>query len=137
MTVDKIRRSSTSVVLPLPDITIRAGDRLLVHETPERLKAFESAIGAALYARDQRVDEDHPLQDDGQQVIEIIVDQRSPLLGRTLQSSQFIENYNMIALAVHRGGEKIESMPRELGNLHLRLGDMLMAKGSSGIILPF
>ena len=130
MVVDKIRRSANAFVLPLPDVILRAGDKLLVHDTPEKLKSFENIIDAALYSRDQRVDENHPLQDKDQQVIEIIVDQRSPLLGATLQSSRFIETYNMIALAVHRRGDRIREMPRGLGNLSLQLGDILLAQGT-------
>ncbi|MEZ5536732.1 MAG: SLC13 family permease [Thiolinea sp.] len=130
MEVDKVRRSSTSVVLPLPDVIVREGDKLLVHDTPEKLKSFESSTGMVLYAKNALVSENHPLQDDeDHQVIEILVDQRSPLLGRTLQSTHFIETYRMIALAVHRRGDQIKAMPRGLGNLTLQLGDILLAQG--------
>lgn len=129
LNVDKIRRSETSFIVPLPDVTVRAGDKLLVHDTPEQLKAFEKATGTVLYAKNQRIDEAHPLTDEDQTVIEIIIDQRSPLLGRTLQSTRFIENYKMIALAVHRQGDKIKEMPKGLGNLRLRLGDIILAQG--------
>ena len=128
--IDKIRRSESSFVLPLPDVVVRAGDKLLVHDTPEQLKVFEKATGTVLYAKDQRIDDDHPLKNEDQSVIEIIIDQRSPLLGRTLQSTRFIENYKMIALAVHRQGGRIREMPNGLGNFHLRLGDILLAQGT-------
>ncbi len=130
MVIDKVRRTSMSLVLPLPDVTVREGDKLLVHDTPDKLKAYEAATGTVLYAKNHVVDEDHPLQDDeDHQVIEIIIDQRSPLLGRTLQSTHFIETYKMIALAVHRRGDQITEMPRGLGNLPLQLGDILLAQG--------
>ncbi len=128
--VDKIRRSETSFVVPFPDVIICAGDKILVHDTPEQLKVFESLTDTVLYAKNQRVDDDHPLSDQDQEVIEIIIDQRSPLLGRTLQTTRFIENYKMIALAIHRGGGKVREMPRGLGNLPLQLGDILLAQGS-------
>jgi di/tricarboxylate transporter len=128
--VDKIRRSETSFVVPLPDVIIRVGDKILVHDTPEQLKEFEVATDTVLYAKNQRVDDEHPLNDENQSVIEIIIDQRSPLLGKTLQATRFIENYKMIALAVHRGGGKVREMPRGLGNLPLQLGDILLAQGS-------
>ena len=130
LNVDKIRRSESSYVVPLPDVIVRVGDKILVHDTPEQLKAFEKATGTVLYARDQRIDDEHPLKNEDQIVIEIIIDQRSPLLGRTLQSTRFIENYKMIALAVHRQGGKIREMPNGLGNFHLRLGDILLAQGT-------
>ena len=130
LTIDKVRRSESSFILPLPDVIVCAGDKLLVHDTPEKLKAFENATDTVLYAKDQRVDAEHPLKNEDQTVIEIIIDQRSPLLGRTLQSTRFIENYRMIALAVHRQGEKIREMPSGLGNFQLRLGDILLAQGT-------
>ncbi|HPE58943.1 MAG TPA: SLC13 family permease [Thiolinea sp.] len=130
LAIDKIRRSSTALILPLPDAVVREGDRLLVHDTPENLKFFENAIDATLYAGSHRVDESNPLESNDQRVIEIIVDQRSPLLGRTLQSTHFIETYNMVALAVHRGGEQIREMPKGLGNFRLRHGDILLAQGT-------
>ena len=128
--VGKIRRSTTSFIVPLPDVIIRAGDKILIHDTPEQLKELEKMTDTVLYAKNQRVDEENPLTEGDQRVIEIIIDQRSPLLGTTLQASRFIENYKMIALAVHRGGEKIHEMPSGLGNLNLQLGDILLAQGS-------
>ena len=106
LVVGKIRRTKTSFIVPLPDVIIRAGDKILVHDTPEQLKKFEKMTDTLLYAKNHRVDDEHPLTEGDQKVIEIIIDQRSPLLGTTLQASRFIENYKMIALAVHRGGEK-------------------------------
>ena len=128
--VDKIRRSETSFVVPLPDVIIRVGDKILVHDTPEQLKEYEAATDTVLYAKNHRVDDEHPLNDENQSLIEIIIDQRSPLLGKTLQASRFIENYKMIALAVHRGGGKVREMPKGLGHLQLQLGDILLAQGS-------
>lgn len=130
MAVDKVRRPNKNAVLTFSDVTILEGDKLLVHDTPDRLKAFEAATGTALYAKDHIVDAEHPLQDEeDHQVIEIIIDQRSPLLGKTLQSTSFIERYKMIALAVHRRGSQIKAMPEGLGNLPLRLGDILLVQG--------
>ncbi len=129
MNVNKIRRSESTFVLPIPDVVVQAGDRLLVHDTPEKLKAFEKAISATLYSGSKQVDDTHPLQSKDQQLIQIIVHGRSPLLHRTLKSAHFIENYHLVAVAVHRGGEKITSMPQGFGNLRLREGDVLLVQG--------
>ena len=131
MKVDKIRRGKPPFIYiyPNPDVTIQANDHLLVHDTPENLKKFEQSIGASLYSGSTKVDDEHPLQSEDQQLIEIIIHSRSPLLHRTLKSSRFIERYHLVALAVHRGGEKIRSMPQGLGNLRLREGDVLLVQG--------
>ncbi|MEE9302673.1 MAG: SLC13 family permease [Thiotrichaceae bacterium] len=129
MKVDKIRRSESTFVMPIPDVVIQAGDRLLVHDSPENLKAFEKAISATLYSGSKQVDDKHPLQSKDQQLIEIIVHGRSPLLHRTLKSAHFIETYHLVAVAVHRGGKNITSMPQGFGNLRLREGDVLLVQG--------
>ena len=44
----QIRRRSTAV-LPLPTMKLRAGDRLVLQDTPENLKDFESSLKAVLH----------------------------------------------------------------------------------------
>ncbi len=131
MKVDKIRRGDNTFIYiyPNPDVTIQANDHLLVHDTPEKLKQFEQATGATLYSGSKKVDDKHPLQNKDQQLIEIIVHSRSPLFNRTLQSVHFIERYQLVALALHRDGKKVRSMPKGLGKLRLREGDVLLVQG--------
>ena len=45
MRVEGVRRSDNVQIVPLPDAVIRAGDRLFVVDTPNRLKEFEGALG--------------------------------------------------------------------------------------------
>ena len=44
MKVDRIRRTEHTSILPLPDARIKGGDRLLVRDTPDRLKFYEQAL---------------------------------------------------------------------------------------------
>lgn len=129
MSVGKIRRTASTFLPPLSEMIIQADDRLLVHDTPEKLKEYEQTLGAQLYSGSKQVDEEHPLESKDQQLIEIIVHGRSPLKNRTLKKIRFIEQYKLVALAVHRGGEKIQSMPQGLGNLRLLEGDVLLVQG--------
>ena len=46
MKVIRIRRNDT-MVLPLPDVELRPGDRLRVRDTPQNLKSFEEALKTA------------------------------------------------------------------------------------------
>jgi di/tricarboxylate transporter len=114
----------------LPDATIKAGDRLLVNDTPENLKELESALGAALYVGDTAVDEEHPLAEEGQQIAEIVVMQGSPLLGRTLKQLQFHNRYQLIALAIHRAGYTTEILREKLEQVRFRTGDVLLVQGN-------
>ena len=43
--VSGIRRTENTFTVPLPDARIRAGDRLLVRDTPKQLKDYERSIG--------------------------------------------------------------------------------------------
>ena len=121
-------------IQPLPDAHIQAGDRLLVSDTPENLKEFESALGATLYVGDTAVDEDHPLSDEGQQMAEIIVMQGSPLLGSTLRQVNFATRYQLHVIAIHREGSTLETLREKIEQITLRIGDVLLVQGHNETI---
>lgn len=125
-----IRRSQTKALKPLPDTRIVANDRLLVCDTPEHLKTFEQALEASLYPIDPEFSGHQHVKEGKQQWIEILIQQRSPLLGQTLQSINFIGKYHLVALGVHRD-EPIKAIPNGLGNLQLKLGDILLVQGNN------
>lgn len=129
MNVEGIRRSETTYIMPLPDAVINPGDRLLVHDTPANLKTFEQLLGATLYSAGDEVSEDHPLQAEDQQLAEAIVFRGSPLQNRTLNEIRFADSYQLVVLAIHRANERIKSMPQGLGNLNMRIGDVLLVQG--------
>jgi di/tricarboxylate transporter len=129
MRVNGIRRSKTTYIMPLPDAVINPGDRLLVHDTPTRLKEFEQVLGATLYSGGDEVSENHPLVAEDQQLAEAIVFRGSPLQNRTLNEMRFADSYQLVVLAIHRANALIRSMPQGLGNLNLRVGDVLLVQG--------
>ena len=132
--VTRIMRGSGTFIQPLPDAHIRAGDRLLVSDTPENLKEFESALGATLYVGDTAVDEENPLSDEGQQMAEIVVMQGSPLLGMTLRQLNFANRYQLLVLAIHRAGSTLETLREKIEQIPLRSGDVLLVQGHSDTI---
>jgi di/tricarboxylate transporter len=129
MKVEKIRRTETTYIMPLPDAVINPGDRLLLHDTPVHLKTFEQELGATLYSGDDQVNEDHPLQAHDQQLAEAIIFRGSPLQNRTLNEIRFADSYQLVVLAIHRANERIKAMPQGLENLNLRIGDVLLVQG--------
>ena len=132
--VSRIMRGSGTFIQPLPDAHIRAGDRLLVSDTPENLKEFETALGATLYVGETAVDEEHPLSDEGQQIAEVVVIQGSPLLGMTLRQLNFANRYQLLVLAIHREGSTLETMREKIEQIRLRSGDVLLVQGHSETI---
>lgn len=128
--VKNIQRTEHTRVYPLPDVTILAGDRLLVHDTSQKLKEFEQILGASLYTGKQAGGGDQgDLPDQNQQLAEVIVNRESPLRTRTLSEVRFAELYKLIIVAIHRGGKKIENLPGGIGDVRLRIGDVLLVQG--------
>lgn len=128
--VTRILRGENFIV-PLPDAKVVAGDHLLVQDTPENLKEFEKVLGAALYAEDALVDEEHPLVAQNQQIAEIVVVQGSPLENTTLSRIRFADRYQLITLALHRAGRSVETLRHEVGDVLLHTGDVLLVQGAS------
>jgi hypothetical protein len=71
MRVDRIQRSESLFLAKLPSVILQPGDRLFVKDSPDNLKHFERELGATLYNVsdiEHPVDEDTPLQAEGQQL---------------------------------------------------------------------
>jgi di/tricarboxylate transporter len=129
MKVVRIRRGET-YIMPLPDVTLRAQDRLRVTDTPSKLKEFESTLGARLYSGEVRVDEDHPLSADNQMLAEIAVVQGSTLDRTNLKFTRFVNRYQLAVLALHRAGKDIWHASEEIQDVILQPADILLVQGS-------
>ncbi len=129
MQVAHIQRRPGTRIMPLADAAVKAGDRLLIKDTPENLKEFEQALGGTLYAGDVPVDEDHPLTADDQQLAEVVVVQGSPLEGLTINTARLVGRYRLVTLALQRPGRSIETMRANLQDVTLRTGDILLVQG--------
>jgi len=129
LNIDRIHRGLDTVIMPLPDAVIQAGDRLRVRDTPENLKEFEDALGGLLYYGETPVTEDNPLTAKDQQIAEIVITQGSPLEGTTLQRAQFSDRYHLLTLAIHRVGWVTHTWREEIGEVRLRIGDVLLVQG--------
>ncbi|MDJ0956086.1 MAG: SLC13 family permease [Arenicellales bacterium] len=128
--VQRIRRSENAYTLPLPDVLIRANDRLTLQDTPQNLKEYEQVLDAQLYSENVQVDDEHPLRAEDQQIAEIVIVQGSPLINVTLSDIRFSDRYQLTTLAIHRAGRVIESIPDSVGKIRLRIGDILLVQGA-------
>ena len=132
MTVEFVVRAGSDVyAAPHGNLKLREGDRLLVKDTPDNLKSFEKLLGTDLYSSESKVDEDHPLQAEGQQLAEIIVTQGSPLIGNTLTNLRFANRFQLVTLALHRAGSVDRKLMSDMANTRLKIGDVLLVQGSS------
>ena len=121
--VTRVLRGNNAMMLRLPTIRIRAGDRLFVRETLERLHQFEELLGASLPGGELKY------SDEPQQVAELVVTRGSPLDGRSLSDAHLDEIYALTPLAVYRADDR-EVPSEDLLNTRLNTGDVLLVQGT-------
>ncbi|HSG76266.1 MAG TPA: SLC13 family permease [Burkholderiales bacterium] len=147
-----VQRGERGVLLArLPSLTFMPGDRLLVRDTPERLKELEGMLGTPLHdqetesAEEREEKEERAAAAEGepkataeedakQRLVEVVVTEDSPLNGSTVRRSRFADEYGLFVLAVHRGQFRDEIRRGELGDVVLSTGDVLLVQGSVGDI---
>ena len=135
--IEKIQRSDSLFLSPFPSVLVLPGDRLFVKDTSENLKYFEEVLGATLYSLsdpDHPVDEDTPLNEEGQQMAEVVVTRGSPLHLQSLEGVRFGANYGLMALAIHRARIPNPQVTGDLSTIRLRAGDVLLVQGTSEAI---
>ncbi len=137
MKVIRIQRGEEISIVPMPDAKVKAGDRLRVIDSPDHLKEYEQVLGAKLFRRGKLISEDHPLTAENQQLSEIVVTPGSPLAGRTLKDVEFIDQYGLVAIALHRGDSVVDMHNKGLGTVTLHVGDILLVQGGQKDIAEF
>jgi di/tricarboxylate transporter len=132
MRVDRIERGEGLIVIKLPSVTIGAGDRLAVRDTPERLKTFEKQLGAKLHG-----ESGFPgsvggnAANEPQFLAEIVVTRGSLLHRGTLSSTRFAQRTGLVPLALHRAREPgSEELSGKIESTQLRAGDVVLVQGT-------
>lgn len=137
MKVLRIQRGSGKAIIPMPDALIKAGDKLRVRDNPDKLKEYEQVLGCKLFKGGHLVSEDHPLTAENQQLSELVVTPGSPLAGKTLKDVSFINEYGLVAIALHRADKIIDMHNKGLGKVTLHVGDVLLVQGGQKEITEF
>ena len=131
MKVEKIQRGEDTFLSLLPDVEIKAGDRLFVRDSPKELKEFEEVLGATLYSDNEPIEGDNFTSTSQQQLAEIVVSQGSPLENTTLSRLRFHDRYQLIPLALHHAGKTIENLYSGVHEVWLRTGDIILVQGKA------
>lgn len=130
VSVLSVRRTPEITIAPLPDMTLRAGDQLVVRDTAEKLMEYSRVLGATLFSGQTQIDAEHPLTAPDQQTAELVLTPASPLRDRTLAQANFDWHYQLIPLAVHRPGETTATRhDTPLRDVQLGVGDVLLVQG--------
>ncbi|MGY6586995.1 MAG: SLC13 family permease [Wenzhouxiangella sp.] len=128
--VEKIQRGAGVFVTPLPDVVLKAGDRITTTNTQENLREFAHLLGGKLYSGDVEVDESHPLEPNNQQIAEVAITPTSRLLGVRIGEARLLSRFGLRLLALHRYNREDQTRATGVDNTVLRSGDVLLVQSS-------
>lgn len=135
MRIERITRGGLTLV-KLPLVSLRAGDRLHVRDTPANLKEFERLLGATLLAGEtgNRVTPEQPLES-SQHLAEVVVTPQSMLDGAALDSTPLLSAYELVPLALNRPGRPhAETLDEDVARIPLEAGDILLVQGEDAAL---
>jgi di/tricarboxylate transporter len=133
MRVDRIQRGEGLFVTKLPSVTIQAGDRLIVRDTPERLKEFEKLTGATLHdeAGATGIVNLETAAAEQEYLAEIVVTRGAMLHRSTLAATRFAQRTGLSPLALHRArGAEGPEITSHITLVPLRAGDIVLVQGT-------
>lgn len=123
VTITRILRAGMRSA-PQEHTHLRAGDTLILGGEPDALERVIARDRLKLEGEDrEKADED---DDDEVGVIEAVIAQDSPLVGRTAARLALQARYGVNLIAISRQGEHLS---RRLANTELRAGDVLVLQG--------
>jgi len=129
--VQRILRGDRLYISPLPDVRIKAGDKLLVSDTIYHLQDFTALLGAKLQP-DSGVRGALPAGN--QQLVEVVVTLGSSLYGMKLGDVRLKERYGLAILALHSASGVMPLITPGLHERKLEASDVLLVQGDAGDI---
>jgi len=124
--VKRISREGHLLISPLPDVVIRAGDRIQVSATVEMLKEYQALLDARLTVGSEA--SRTPLGGDFQ-LAEVAITGGSRLCGLKIADARLKEQYGLDLLAVHCGGDVVSASTPGLDQRQLQASDVLLVQG--------
>jgi len=121
--VSLIRNDKRHFILP-PHLTFQEGDLLIVEGSISNILKVKDTYGIEIKPDFKLTSRE--LENEMIQLAEILLSPTSELIGRSLKESQFRQKYNLIVLAIHRGGYPIRE---QISQIPLQLGDILLVQG--------
>jgi di/tricarboxylate transporter len=110
---------------PAKQTKIRADDLLILHGEPDVLERAVAVGKLVLVRQDKQPAKESASDEIG--VMEAVVGNESPLIGRTVSENQLFDRYDLNLLAVSRRGSRIT---RRLGSARLKAGDAIVLQGN-------
>jgi di/tricarboxylate transporter len=127
--VVRVLREPNTYLWPRRQMTLRAGDILLVKGARKDVLKVKDTVGLEIRPEITLSDPDLGMADTA--LVEALVVPRSPLVGRTLRTVGFRERYRLQVLGLNRHGQ---NMLEKLGRTVLHVGDVLLVQGPKAAI---
>ena len=132
MQISRLYRNSNDMfIIPTNKLQVKEEDMLVVEDTPENLKNYETILGAVLYTNLGELNSENPLEATDEQIAEIIIAQGSKLNNATLSRTGFLKRNNLLCLALHKSGRKTQTILKDISEVALQVGDVLLIQGKS------
>ena len=128
--VETVQRGQGVFINPLPDVVLKAGDRLTTSDTQANLREYARLLGGTLFSGDQAVDAEHPLSAEGQQIAEVVITPGSRLNGIRIGNARLRSRYGLRLLAFNRFEGSQERKSPGLDEVQLRSGDVLLVQST-------
>jgi di/tricarboxylate transporter len=122
----ELHRSGQTISAPLADVTLQAGDRLLLRCNRENLLRLQQEHTVALAAVGDERNDLRELSgglDTPMRVVEVLLPNGSTIAGTSVRDLRFRQRYNATLLAVRRGNQVLREL---LGRVVLQPGDVLL-----------
>jgi di/tricarboxylate transporter len=126
--VETIQRGKGVFINPLPDVKLRAADRITTSNTQQNLREYARLLGGTLFTDDHEVDANHPLSTDGTQISEVAITPASRLNGVTIGNAGLLSRFGLRLLAFNRFEGMEERESPGLDEVRLRTGDVLLVQ---------
>ncbi len=127
-----IIRDKEERIAPSPKERIELGDLLIVQGRIANILNIKAEAGLEIKADFKLNDRD--LESGDVELLEVMVMRDSRLVGQTLKSANFRQNYNLTVLAINRHGE---NFLEKISSVRLKFGDVLLVQGNRRLIEPF
>jgi di/tricarboxylate transporter len=122
----ELHRGSQTFSAPLADVTLEAGDRLLLRCNRENLLRLQQEHTVTLAPVNDEEDDLRELSGSltsPMRVVEVLLPNGSTIAGTSVRDLRFRQRYNATLLAVRRGNEVLREL---LGRVVLQAGDVLL-----------
>ena len=108
-------------------VTLAQGDEIVIEGSRRDLLRIKDIKGIEIKADVHLADPAVPPEDVA--IVEGVLMPDSPLIGKSLRSSEFHDRYGLQVLGLNRAGY---TMSQKLSRIRMRLGDVLLLQGSAG-----